>query len=273
MTEKIETKGSGAKSGKQIQTIERAAMILDALSLNPRGMSIKGLSAELDLPKGTVYRLLSSLIHFGFARKDPGTRSYYLGFKLAELGHRLLNQFDIRMEARPELERLADQTRETVHLAILNQKDVVYIDKIESSSGGIGLKMASTIGLRVPAHATSVGKVLLAELSEEALDALLGEEDLAGLTDRTITRLPDLKEHLEWVRVQGFALDDEENEQGIRCVAAPIRHESGQTVAAVSISTPAFRWDLIKMEDMLTREVIQTASRVSKKLGFSQKRF
>ena len=242
-------------------------MILDALSLNPRGMSIKGLSARLDLPKGTVYRLLSSLIYFGFARKDQGTKTYYLGFKLAELGNRLLNQFDYRMEARPELEQLADKTQETVHLAILNQKDVVYIDKIESNRGG-GLKMASTIGLRVPAHATSVGKVLLAELPENELEELLPEEDLVKLTPNTMLRLTALKAHLKVVKNQGFAIDDEENEQGIRCVAAPIRNESGKAVAAVSITTPAFRWDLEKLRGPLREEVVRTASSVSKKLGF-----
>ena len=155
-----------------------------------------------------------------------------------------------------------------MHLAILNQRDVVYIDKIESSQGGAGLKMASHIGLRVPAHATSVGKVLLADLGDKALDNLLGREDLARLTDHTITRLSDLKDHLARVRDQGFAVDNEENEQGIRCVAAPIRNDTGRAVAAVSISSPAFRWDREDTVEMLKKAVVKTAGDVSGKLGY-----
>ena len=158
-----------------------------------------------------------------------------------ELGQLLLSQLDLRREAEPFLKDLAEKTKETVHLVFLDRTEIVYIDKVEADHGQGGLRMASRIGLRNPAHSSAVGKVLLSDLPEEMLNEILQGKGLPRRTGNTITEIDPLKEHLKLVRRQGYAIDDEENEEGIRCVGAPIYNEAGKAVAAVSVSGPAFR--------------------------------
>jgi IclR family KDG regulon transcriptional repressor len=259
-----------AKPTNLVQSIERAALILDTLGQKPQGASLRDLSAEVALPKGTTHRLLSTLVYFGYARQDLTTRDYLLGFRLVELGNRLLNQLDLRTEAKPLLAELGRRAKETVHLVILDQNEVLYIDKVESDENPGGLRMASRIGSRTQAHSCAVGKVLLADLSDDQLDEYIKQQGLPKLTERTLTDPAQLKEHLEVVRTQGYAVDDEENEQGIRCVAAPIRNESGRVIAATSISGPAIRITRERIRDTLQRDIMETAASISKRLGFRE---
>jgi IclR family KDG regulon transcriptional repressor len=258
------------KPNNLVQTIERASLILDILGQSAQGISIRELSAKIKLPKGTTHRLISSLAYFGYARQDPKTRNYFLGLKLVELGNLLLSQLDLRKEAEPFLRDLAERIKETVHMVFLDRGEIVYIDKVELDHNPSGLRMASRVGLRNPAHSSAVGKVLLSHLSEEELDHLTKEKGLPKRTENTITDLIQLKEHLKMVRTQGFAVDDEENERGIRCVAAPIYNETGRAVAAISISGPAFRVTKKVIQETLKKEVMETASRISQRWGFNK---
>ena len=255
-----------------VQTIERASSILDILGQSPQGISIRELSTKIKLPKGTTHRLLSSLSYFGYVRQDSKTRNYLLGFKLVELGNLLLNQLDLRKEAEPFLKDLAERTKETVHMVVLDRNEVVYIDKVETDQHTSGLKMASRIGLRNPAHSSAVGKVLLAHFSDEELKNFIEEKGLAKRAENTITDSAQLRDHLKNVRVQGYAIDDEENEKGIRCVAAPIYNEGGKPVAAISISGPAFRITKRMIQESIKNEVMETALKISQRLGFRNKR-
>jgi IclR family KDG regulon transcriptional repressor len=258
----------GSKPTNLVQAIQRAALILDTLSQNSQGVSLRELSAQVELPKGTTHRLLSSLAYFGYVRQDATTKDYLLGFRLVELGNLLLNQLDLRTEAKPLLLELGRRVKETVHLVILDQDEVLYIDKVDSDENPGGLRMASRIGSRTKAHSCAVGKVLLADLSEDQLDEYTKQQGLPKLTERTLTDPAQLKEHLEVVRKRGYAVDDEENERGIRCVAAPIRNESGRVIAATSISGPAIRITRERIQDTLQREIMETAAHISKRLGF-----
>jgi DNA-binding IclR family transcriptional regulator len=257
-----------SKPNNLVQTIERASSILDILGQSPDGISIRELSSKIKLPKGTIHRLLSSLSYFGYVRQDPKTRNYLLGFKLVELGNLLLNQLDLRKEAEPFLKDLAERTKETVHMVLLDRNEVVYIDKVETDQHTSGLRMASRVGLRNPAHSSAVGKVLLAHFSEEELNNFTKEKGLLKRTENTITDPGQLREHLSIVRAQGYAIDDEENEKGIRCVAAPIYNEVGKPVAAMSISGPAFRITKKVIQESLKKEAMETALKVSQRLGF-----
>jgi DNA-binding IclR family transcriptional regulator len=259
-----------SKPTNLVQAIERAALILDTLSQKSQGISLKELSAEVALPKGTTHRLLASLAYFGYVRQDLGTRDYLLGFRLVELGNRLLNQLDLRTEAKPLLAELGRRVKETVHLVILDQNEVLYIDKVESDENPGGLRMASRIGSRTQAHSCAVGKILLADMSEDQLDEYTKQQGLPKLTERTLTDATKLREHLKVVRTQGYAVDDEENEQGIRCIAAPIRNESGKVIAATSISGPAIRITRERIRDTLQREIMETAASISNRLGFRE---
>ncbi len=251
-----------------VQTLERASFILDILGQSPQGISIKDLSDRMHLPKGTTHRLVSSLSYFGYVRQDRNTKNYFLGFKLVELGNLLLSQLDLRKEAEPFLRDLAERTNETAHLVILDGYEIVYLDKLEMETGGSGLRMASTIGSRNPAHSCAVGKVLLAYLPGEALAGMVEEKGLTKRTGNTITDFDQLKDHLKLVRKQGYAIDDEENERGIRCVGAPVFNEAAKVVAAISVSGPAFRVTKKSVQENLKKEVMETALRISQKLGF-----
>ena len=260
----------GSKPTNLVQAIERASLILDVLGQSSQGISVKELSAKVCLPKGTTHRLLSSLAYFGYVQQDSRTRHYSLGFKLVELGNCLLNQLDLRTEAKPFLADLAKTTQETVHLVILDKNEVLYIDKVESDDNPSGLRMASRVGSRTLAHSCAVGKVLLAHLSEEELDEFIQGAGLPKITENTISDPVRLKEHLKLVRSQGYVIDDEENEKGIRCVAAPIRNEIGRVVAATSISGPAIRITRKRIQESLKNEIIKTALKISRKLGFRE---
>ena len=260
------------KPNNLVQTIERVSLLLDIVGQHPQGISIRDLSAKVKLPKGTTHRLLSSLAYFGYVRQDSKIRTYSLGFKLVELGNLLLSQLDLRREAEPFLRDLAERTNETVHLVFLDRNEIVYVDKMEKDHGHGGLRMASRVGLRNPAHSSAVGKVLLAHLTEEEFRSFLEEKGLPRRTENTITDPGQLKEQMKALRAQGYAVDDEENERGIRCVAAPVHNEMGRVVAAISISGPAFRVTKKVIQESLKKEVMETALKISQRLGFGTNR-
>ena len=188
---------SPTKPNNLVQTIERVSLILDMVGQNPQGMSIRDLSFGLKLPKGTVHRLLSSLSYFGYIRQDPETKNYFLGLKLMELSTHLGNQLDFRKVAEPILRELAERTKQTAHMVIYDRDEVVYIEKIETEQPAGGLKMASRVGSRNPAHSSAVGKVLLSCFSEEAVEAFLAEKGLPRRTANTITDPGAFREHLQ----------------------------------------------------------------------------
>ena len=258
----------GSKPKNTVQSLERAALILEVLSRFSQGLSLGELSEKVNLSKGTVHRLLSSLSYLDFIRQDPLTKQYLLGFKLVELGNSLLSQIDFRIEARPFLIELAESTGETVHMVILDENDVLYIDKVEASGHTSGLRMASMLGSRIPAHCSAVGKVLLAFLPGQKYEEIVGAGPLPQKTANTINDPVKLKAHLKQVRQNGYALDKEENEIGIRCVAAPIRDQVGEVIAAISISAPAIRIQTRTLVTSLKDQVIETALKISRKLGY-----
>ncbi|HYQ61187.1 MAG TPA: IclR family transcriptional regulator [Desulfatiglandales bacterium] len=268
MAVKVISNPGRTRPSNLVQTLERASLILDILGQSPQGISIKDLSDRMDLPKGTTHRFVSSLSYFGYVRQDQNTKNYFLGFKLVELGNMLLGQLDLRKEAELFLRNLAQRTKETVHLVILDGNEIVYLDKLETEPHTGGLRMASRVGSRNPAHSCAVGKALMAYLPAEALARIVEEKGLPKRTGNTITDYNQLKEHMTLVRKQGYAVDDEENERGIRCVAAPIFNEAGKAVAAISVSGPAFRVTKKSVQEKLKKEVMETALRISQRLGF-----
>jgi len=254
-----------------IQTIERVSAIFDMLAQSSKGVSLGDIAAAVDLPKGTTHRLLSSLMYFDFIRQDDESRKYSLGFKLAELGGILLEQIDLRREAEPFLHALSNRVGETVYLVLLDGVEVVYIEKIEPEDQSIVLRATSKVGQRNAVNSCSLGKALLAHLPEQELDALFKKMPFIRKTANTITNPNQLKEHLQSVRAQGYALDDEESEEGIRCVAAPVFNDRKTAVAAISISGPSIRMTRQRIEETLKDEVMQTALQISHKLGFRDK--
>jgi IclR family acetate operon transcriptional repressor len=257
-----------ARPKNLVQAIERAAAILELLGQFSQGLSVGDVAARTGLPKGTAHRLLSSLVFFDFVRQEAASKRYRLGFKLVELGNKLLDHLDLRENARPFLIALAEEAQETVHLVVLDQTEALYIDKVALHPKRSGLQMVSRVGARTALHSSAVGKVLLADLPEERVAQILRQRGLSKQTDKTIVDAAELAKHLAIVRRQGFAVDDEENEKGIRCVGAPIRDAAGTVVAALSVSGPTARVTRSRVARSLQRKVCDAAVTVSRQLGF-----
>jgi DNA-binding IclR family transcriptional regulator len=219
------------------------------------------------LPKGTTHRLVSSLAYFDYTQQDPDSRKYKLGFKLATLGEMVLDQIDLRNEAHPILLGLSQETMEIAHLVVLDNNEALYIDKIQSSREG--LQMSSRIGYRAPLHCTAVGKVLLSQHPAEEVDRIIRIKGLATRTGKTIIDGDRFKSHLEKVKREGYALDDEEHSDGVRCVAAPVYNKNGSVVAAISVSAPAVRVTLEIARSRITPLIKAAAQKISNKLGYN----
>jgi DNA-binding IclR family transcriptional regulator len=253
--------------GNLVQTIDRVNQLLEILSDAPQGLSLGELAAIANLPKGTTHRLISSLAYFDYVQQDPTDRKYKLGFKLAILGNQLLDQIDLRKEVRPHLLELAQKTNEIAHLVILDNDEALYIDKIKLYREG--LHMSSSLGYRAPLYCTAVGKVLLAGLPAEEIDRIIKQRGLPARTAHTITETEQLISHLDVVRNAGYALDNEEHNEGIRCVAAPINNIDGDIIAAISVSSPAIRLTLDVALLSIKNLVLETARKISQQLGYS----
>lgn len=218
-----------------IQSVARALSILELFDDINRELSIKEISVKLDLNKSTVHSLLKTLKEYGYISQNNETTNYSLGWKLYERGHLMVSQMDIRNVARVHLEKLNEQTNQTVHLVTLQGKEAIYIDKINGHSS---LVIYSRIGKRVPLHTSGVGKVLTAFLDENQLKSLLDGYIYEKRTEKSIDSYERFIEALEEVREIGYAKDYEENEPGIICFAMPVRDFSEEVIAAVSVSTP-----------------------------------
>jgi IclR family KDG regulon transcriptional repressor len=221
------------------QSFARSITVLQLIADAPQPPGVGELMADGDLTRPTLYRILASLEAEGLIRQSAGKR-FVLGPRLIGLAHRALAQNDIRSVAQEELAALRDATGETVHLAVRNLDEMVYIDKIESQQI---VRMASGIGTRVPFHSSSVGRAFLAALAEEEARDLLSRLQLNSMTKRTPTKQKRLQKLIQDTRSCGYSHDDEENESGIVCFGAPIIDAEAQPIASVSVSVPSFRLD------------------------------
>ncbi|MEU6375711.1 IclR family transcriptional regulator [Streptomyces sp. NPDC046909] len=204
---------------------------------HPHGVTLTDLSTGLDLSKSTVLRLVAPLKDVRLVDQDPESGRYRLGPQNALLGQAYLERRDTRQIASPVLHRLAEESGETVHLVTFDPPEIVYIDKVESPRA---VRMHSRIGGRLPAYCTATGKVFLAHSGDDVVESVIAS-GLPARTPATITSPDRLRAELDLIRGRGYAVDDVENEQDIRCVAAPVHDHGGAVTTAVSISGPAAR--------------------------------
>lgn len=251
------------KKGLTVQSVKRATEILQAFEDQAPVLGITELARKVGLNKSTTYGLVSTLEQCGFLEQVSGSGKYRLGLRLFELGNLVLQRLELKTVAAPFLRELTEKAGETVHLTIRDRADTVYIDKVECAHS---VRLWSWVGLRKPLHSSASGKVLISEMDPEARRSLLGDQ-LPQRTARTICDWGELEMHLERVRQLGYATDDEENEEGVRCVAAPIRNHEGKIVGAVSVSGPVPR---VRQEDFprLAEQVKDTAANISIGLGY-----
>ncbi|SDF21985.1 IclR family transcriptional regulator [Sporomusa acidovorans] len=249
---------------KQIQSLARAAYILEFIAKNHNSASLTQISKNLGLSKSTVHGLISTLEDFNYVYQDQTTGLYQLGLKLFEMGQVVYASMDLRTIAYPVLVELSRQYEETVHLALLSGNEVVYIEKVDSSRS---IRIISQIGGRNPTYCTGVGKVLLAGLPVDKVEKIVETTGMKKLTPNTIDNLSDLKCCLAEVAQQGYAFDLEEIEMGLRCIAAPIKNHRGITIAGISLSGPTNRLP-DELLPQLATDVVNAAHRISEKLGF-----
>lgn len=257
---------SGDSSGRRDQGVRAASHtldVLDYLATRQGEAGVTEVGQALGVHKSTASRLLATMEARRYVSRNGTTGKYSLGMRLVELSKVKLDRLDLRAHARPFLEELVSNTGETSHLAILDRGEVVYIDKADTPQT---LMMRSRIGYRISPHCTALGKAILAALPDDVVNALMSEKGLPRFTPNTITEALPMKEHLRRVRAQGFAIDDEEHEAGIRCAAAAIMDHAGRVAGAISVSGPTFRVSRQRIEEfgMLVRDACH---RLSSSLG------
>ena len=244
--------------------VERALAMLEAVAQDSEGLSNADISRKLKIPKSSASYILRTLEKQGYLNRNSETGRYRVGLKVLSLSRGALTGIDVRDVALPIMRRLMQQTNLTCHLAILDGPMAVYIEKVEPEGF---IKMDTWVGRRMPVHATSVGKALVAYIPRERLERIVAERGMEKRTPKTITTLPRLLKDLEKVRDQGYAVDDEENNIGARCVGAPVFNQAGTIEASLGLSGTINQVNAQTMPRIL--EALKDAARhVSMQLGY-----
>lgn len=221
------------KSDSPSAAVERALAMLEAVAQESDGLSNAEISRKLHIPKSSASYILRTLETQGYLTRDAESGKYRVGLKILSLSRGALGGRDVRGIALPIMRHLTHLTGLTCHLAVLDGSDAVYIEKVEPEGF---IRMDTWVGRRMPVHATSVGKAIVAHIPQEQLEQIVRKSGMEKRTPKTITTLPRLLKELEKVRGQGYAVDDEENNLGARCVAAPVFGDSGAIEAALGLS-------------------------------------
>jgi IclR family acetate operon transcriptional repressor len=262
MAGKVDVRSEGVSENAS-RSVLRSLTILEAVALHSHEpVRLVDVVARTGLPKTTCHRLLNVLAESGLLRVDDQGR-FGPGALLLAMGMNFLKQTDIRTSARPRMEELTQLTQETCHLGIMHFPWVVYLEKVESP---LAVRMHSEVGAMNPLYCTGLGKALLAFSSADLINSVCARP-LEPRTMRTITTAEGLREDLARIRDRGYSIDDVENEEGIRCVGAPIFGHDGTPIAAISLAGPVNRITLEAVDD-LGPKVAEAALDVSRRLGF-----
>lgn len=248
-----------------LSSLDHALTILEAVAHASLPVGVSEISRKTGYPKTTVHRILHTLVRRGFVRKETQTGRYQLTLKFFEIGSSAVSQLGIKDVAKPYLEALRNLSGETAHLAVMDDDGVFYIEKIESSQS---VRMYSYVGRRAPVHCTGVGKVLLAYQPNEMIERFFSQP-VKSYTPKTILDKKGFAEELSKVRKQGYALDREELEIGLFCIASAVRNHLGEVIAAVSISGPGVRLSKPRIKELIP-SVIETGNKISAALGYSE---
>ena len=240
----------------EIQSLARGLRILDALGEASDGATISELAALLGVDKGTASRLVATLVSHGYAEKDESSRRFFPGSRVVSLSRSVLNRLPLREAAKPFLKDLMERTGECAHIAVYSQGKALYIDQVESPAT---LRVNAQVGTMNPLHCTALGKVLLAFCAAES------PSELESFTPATITDPAKLIAHIDQVRLLGYAVDDQEFDAGVRCIAAPVFDFRGKGIAAIGISGPASRIPSGKIPD-LANVVTSIAGELSERM-------
>ncbi|MEH7180390.1 IclR family transcriptional regulator [Neobacillus vireti] len=247
-----------------VKSVSRALDMIALVGMKKGGLGVTEIANQIDINKSSVFRTLSTLVQYGYIEQDPDTGKYKLGYKFLDISSKLLESIDLRTEAKPFLQELENMTNEVIHLVVYDQGEVVYIEKLE---GNETLRTHSKVGKRAPMHCTSVGKAILSHLPKSDVLGILDRRGMPYHTDHTIISREEFLRELKQIKKRGYALDLEENEYGITCIAAPVFDHLGNVAAAVSISGPTTRMTTERL-NQLGPIMIQTGQKISARLGY-----
>lgn len=248
-----------------VGSLAKGIRVLTFIANSPAPVGITQLSKGLDLSIGAVQRVTSTFTKLGFLRKGTNGQGYILGSKAWALGLAIVSRIDLKTVAHPYLKDLSDRVGEIVNLGILEGPDMIYLDRIKTNHI---LNLNLSIGARLPAYSTSLGKAIVAFLPDPELTEFLHTLRMKPLTRNTITDKEKFREELRHIRKRGFSINNGETDNGIRSVAAPVRDSSGTVIAAINISVPSIRVTLEDLQNSLAREVTKVAAIVSEALGY-----
>jgi len=259
------TADAGAADGDFVQSLERGLSVIRAFDADHPRLSLSEVAAATGLSRAAARRFLHTLVHLGYMHNNGGRFS--LRPKILELGYAYLSSLTLPEVAMPHLEELVEQVRESSSVSELDGDDVVYIARVPTKRI---MRVTISVGTRFPAYATSMGRVLLAAQPDDWLEKYLASVSLHGLTGHTITSPAGLRQELRKIRSRGWALVDQELEEGLRSLAAPIRDADGTVIAAVNVSTHAARRSLESIVQDLLRPLLATAERIERDLARSR---
>lgn len=253
------------KSSYLIKSVVNALDLLEEFSGDVRELGVTELSKRLRLHKNNVFRLLATLEHKGYIEQNKETENYHLGLKSLELGQTYLRQIGLIRQTRSILEELVRSVEENAGLAVIRENSVVYLDVVEADRT---VRVASRIGWRLPVYVAAVGRAQLAFKSETEMERLINWDDMKKFTEGTIPDKETFMQQMRQVKEQGWALDDESYETGVRCVAVPIFDYSRNVVAGISIAGPSFRLSDKVLHERVVPELTRAGNEMSKRLGY-----
>lgn len=246
----------------RIPALEKAIAILELIATSEKEYTITEIHKKLNISKSTVFTTLTVLESYDFVKKND--KGYYdIGFKLYQLGMKYVSNIDLIKIARPYLKRLMEETGFTVHLGILDEGEVLFVDKVEPNTF---IKFSTFPGMRSALHISSLGKAICAFLDEAELDKLISSKGLGKYTPKTITNIDQFKNELKHIRENGYAVEDEEGELGVRCIGAPLFSKDSRPVAAISVTSVTSELT-DELYTQVGNTVVTIANEISRELG------
>ena len=264
---------SPSRTGSYSQSLERGLAILSAFRSGRPLLGVSDLAREVGLSRSTTHRYIATLAALGYLQQDQATRKYRLGPRVLDLGFSAINSMDLRELAAPHLQALSDETGHTVNMAVLDGTDIHNIERCRTSRiGQRDIDLNLHIGSRLPAYCTSMGKVLLADLPPAEIHDVLERTQFAQRGPNTLTAEAALLEELAHVRATGLAVNNEELAYGLRSIAAPVRSQTGEVVAAINL---AVHRTMVSFDELLARlgpPLERKAAQISERIGYARSR-
>ncbi len=257
------------KRTKKDYIVHNVALAFDILFFIAKNseVSLEEIEKNIDASLYQIEKILEVLINRGYVNYNPKRKTYSLGIKNFEVGYSYLSHVDLRNIARPYLQYLGEKFQENVYLAVRSGFEIVYIDAYEVNRPVV---VKSRVGRLLPLYASASGKIHLADMDEDELEEFFREEKLVPYTSKTITDKEELLKHIRMVKENGYAIDDEEWEEEVRCLSVPVRDHTGRVVAAMTLSAPSWRIPYEELTGKVKDEFIKKSEELSERLGYTQ---